>query len=337
MGATTGISWTDATWNPIRGCSKVSPGCKHCYAAGVAARFSGLSKAGKPLAFYGLAKRTPEGPAWTGAVRIIEERLEDPLRWRAPKRIFVNSVSDLFHENLDFGKIGRIFAVMNDARQHTYQVLTKRPARMLEFFASASGRIHALDDKGRVPSHIWLGVSVENQAAADERIPLLYRAPAAARFLSCEPLLEAVKIKGRLLFDPDSSFNPADCTCGHGHGFTRCPNTGGVSGTCHRRGCPCPGFRKRIGGPFDTGIQWVIVGGESGSRARPFDIGWARSLRDQCAVAGVSFFMKQLGAVPLETIAPGCDQFLSTIDRAGADPAQWPEDLRIQQFPEVKP
>jgi protein gp37 len=293
MGTKTGISWTDATWNPIRGCSKVSPGCKNCYAAGVAARFSGLSKAGKPLAFYGLAKRTPEGPAWTGAVRIIEERLEDPLRWRAPKRIFVNSVSDLFHENLDFGKIGRIFAVMNDARQHTYQVLTKRPARMLEFFASASGRIHALDDKGRVPSHIWLGVSVENQAAADERIPLLLQVPAAVRFLSCEPLLEGVNLER--------------------------VDWNGSTGLCVLERAP-------------TRIDWVIVGGESGSKARPFDLAWARSIRDQCAAAGVPYFFKQAGARPV-----CCGEPVILSSRSGADPAEWPPDLQVQQFPEVKP
>jgi protein gp37 len=177
----TGIQWTDATWNPIRGCSRVSEGCRNCYAEVVAARFSGP---GQP--YEGLARRTSTGGArWTGKIMFVEKHLEDPLRWKKPKRIFVNSMSDLFHEGVSDHQLDRIFAVMAKAQRHTFQVLTKRPERMLAY---SNARLLGLP----LPN-VWLGVSVEDQKAADERIPLLLETPAAVRFLSCEPLLGPVQ------------------------------------------------------------------------------------------------------------------------------------------------
>jgi protein gp37 len=258
MSQTTGIEWTDATWNPVRGCSKVSAGCAHCYAETVAARFSGP---GQPYA--GLVD---EKGRWNGTVRLIEDHLEDPLRWKKPRRIFVNSMSDLFHESLSDQDIARVVAVMSHAPQHTFQVLTKRPKRMQAFMS----RVKPLPN-------LWLGVSVEDQAAANRRIPLLIRTPAAVRFLSCEPLLGPVNL------DP-----------------TLCGNCGGDEVNVGEDGTPwcpmCDDEEMGSAGWLDPdGIGWVIVGGESGHNARPMHPTWARSLRDQCARNEVPFFFKQWG------------------------------------------
>lgn len=169
------IEWTDRTWNPIRGCSLVSPGCTNCYAMRQVHRFD---HPGGP--YEGLTRMTEHGPVWTGKVRVVEEALAEPPSWRKPCRVFVNSMSDLFHEGVPAEFIDRVFAVMQLARRHTFQILTKQPHRMA---------LH------RPPANVWLGVSVENQATADERIPLLLQTPAAVRFLSVEPLLEAVDLR----------------------------------------------------------------------------------------------------------------------------------------------
>jgi protein gp37 len=256
MGATTGISWTDATWNPIRGCSRVSEGCRHCYAEMLAGRFSGP---GQP--YEGLAKKVGGEARWTGEVRFIEKHLEDPLRWRKPRRIFVNSMSDLFHERVADEWLDRIFVVMALAPHHTFQVLTKRPERMRAYLAD-QGRLEAIYaewyDLSGAPAeaqewplpNVWLGVSVENQEAADERIPILLQTPAAIRFLSVEPMLSPVNL---LNADEDGL-------------------RGGLLGALH----------------------WVICGGESGPGHRDMLLSWARSLRDQCTGHGVPFFFKQI-------------------------------------------
>jgi protein gp37 len=218
----TKIEWSDATWNPVRGCSRVSEGCRFCYAEAVAARFSGPG-----MPYEGLARMSSRGPRWTGAVRTVPERLVDPLRWRRPRRVFVNSMSDLFHEALSDAQIDEVFAVMALASSHQFQVLTKRPARMRAYLSALDVaervaraamliRPRRREDDDRVLDEIstnvlwgarlgggfeargfhrwplpqvWVGVSVENQATADERIPLLLETPAAVRFLSVEPLL----------------------------------------------------------------------------------------------------------------------------------------------------
>ncbi|MCC7369860.1 MAG: phage Gp37/Gp68 family protein [Chloroflexi bacterium] len=251
MSDNSAIEWTDATWNPVTGCSKVSEGCRNCYAEALSLRFG---RSTKPWA----AQFADEN------VVLHPDRLDYPLKWKDARRIFVNSMSDLFHENIDDGFVCRVFKVMGAASHHTYQVLTKRPARMQALIQRWSDAFHGkrLDsDQGEntwPPPHIWLGVSVEDQKTADERIPLLLNTPAAVRFLSCEPLLASIDLC-------QAAGAPTD----HAHGFA------------------CRTFLRDL--------HWVIVGGESGPRFRPLDLDWARSLRDQCISADVPFFFKQVG------------------------------------------
>jgi protein gp37 len=244
------IEWTDATWNPVRGCSVVSEGCRNCYAMAVAARFSG---SGMP--YEGLAYRNESGAHWTGETRLIQEHLEDPIRWRKPRRIFVNSMSDLFHESLSETQIQNVFSVMESARHHIYQILTKRPQRMFDFVKKFDDWLkYASDYPGQLSfaerfAHVWLGVSCEDQKTADERIPLLLQTPAAVRWISAEPLLEWIDVTEYL------------------------------------------GWNKA----HPTKLDWVVAGGESGPKSRPMHPYWIESLRDQCLAADVPFFFKQWG------------------------------------------
>ncbi|HZO30024.1 MAG TPA: phage Gp37/Gp68 family protein [Chloroflexota bacterium] len=247
MSDNSAIEWTNATWNPVTGCSKVSEGCRNCYAEALSLRF-GRSK--KPWAAQFAAENVVPHP----------ERLMQPLRWRDSRMIFVNSMSDLFHERVTDDFIGQIFDVMARASHHTFQVLTKRPKRMLDW-------------QHRHPQtplpNVWLGVSVENQDAADERIPLLMQVQAAVRFLSCEPLLGPVDLTDVR----PSEIEHYDILRGRLYGV------------------------GRLAEPQTTypRVDWVIVGGESGPRHRPMDLNWARDLRDQCLEADVPFFFKQVG------------------------------------------
>lgn len=257
MGKTTGIEWTDSTWNPIRGCSRVSEGCRNCYAESVAARFSGPGQAYEGLAeFRVIGKDTSQEhtePRWTGEVRLIESHLRDPLRWKEPRKIFVNSMSDLFHEKVSADWIGEIFRTMLLAKQHMFQILTKRPDRMRGWFRDYYSN--------QLPSkNVWLGVSIEDQETANERIPMLLMTPAAVRFVSYEPAL-----------------GPVD--------FTRIRHPDNPDIPIHSLKCVVPKH-----------LDWVICGGESGPRARPMHPEWARTVRDQCSAAGVPFFFKQWGA-----------------------------------------
>ncbi|MBX6396585.1 MAG: phage Gp37/Gp68 family protein, partial [Alicyclobacillaceae bacterium] len=281
----------DMTWNPVRGCSKVSEGCRNCYAMHQAHRFSGE---GKP--YDGLTRTTSHGPEWTGNVKLIHDVLPQPLKWKKPRRVFVNSMSDLFHEALPDEFIDRVFAVMALAEWHTFQILTKRPKRMHEYMKTGSRWeyvLHAANQIRPTPNlsdwplpNVWLGVSVENQKAADERIPFLLQTPAAVRFLSCEPLLGPVDL---------SEFKPFGCKP-----------------------------REAIGCP-EPAIDWVIIGGESGPRARPMYPEWARSLRDQCQESGVPVFVKQLGSAWAKQTGAK--------DAKGGDWDEWPEDLRVREWP----
>jgi protein gp37 len=215
------IEWTDATWNPVRGCTKISPGCAHCYAERFAERFRGV----------------PGHPFEQGFdLRLVSQKLDDPLRWKKPKRVFVNSVSDLFHEGVPDDYIAEVADVMVHADWHTYQILTKRSARMRDLLKT---RLRVAASK----PHIWWGVSVENKKYGLPRIAHLRSSPAVVRFLSVEPLLEDL---GAMKLD---------------------------------------------------GINWVIVGGESGIGARPMERKWVVSIRRQCRLHGIPFFFKQWGGV----------------------------------------
>lgn len=180
MANQTKIEWTDVTWNPLRGCSRISAGCQNCYAERIATRFSGPG-----MPFEGLVERTPAGVRWNGKIKPVPEALSKPETWKRPRKVFVNSMSDLFHENAPTEYIFQIFDVMMRVDRHIYQVLTKRPDRMNTVVAEYLRRkaLHSL------PEHIWIGVSVEDQDTANLRIPVLLQTPARIRFLSCEPLL----------------------------------------------------------------------------------------------------------------------------------------------------
>lgn len=278
----TKIEWTDRTWNPVTGCTKVSPGCDHCYAETFAERWRG----------------TPGHHFQTGFdITLRPERIKLPLSWNKPSRVFLDSMFDPFHEDIPDNYLAQIFAVMALTPQHTYQVLTKRHARMRallnrrDFAVAVRTEMYVLDrdttlsvDEVWPLPNLWLGVSVETQQWADIRVPMLLETPAAVRFLSCEPLLGLVDL-GRWLRPVPGCGHVAseDGTCGHPDAFTP---------ECHRW-ADCPARQK----PDDWhGLDWVIVGGESGPRARPLHPDWARQIRDACDIAGVPFFFKQWGA-----------------------------------------
>lgn len=251
MADKTGIEWTEATWNPVTGCDKVSDGCTNCYAESIAHRFDG----------------TPAYPNGF-AVTLRPERLDMPLRWKRPRRIFVNSMSDLFHNQVPDDYIAHIWAVMAWSPAHTFQILTKRHGRMRVLLSSSDfkskvddawydfGRRYNMAAKVGHPGHpydrwplpnVWLGVSAENQQWADIRIPALLDTPAAVRFISAEPLLGPLSIFASSKIDRD------------------------------------------------PGLDWVIAGGESGRGARPMHPDWVRALRSECSFNGVPFLFKQWG------------------------------------------
>ena len=350
----TGIQWTDEVWNPVIGCTPVSPGCLNCYAATMANRMRAMPQAkdyhdrvttvgynGVPCGFrtVRIAEVKNGRAVFTGDVRCLEHKLGEPLSWKKPRRVFVNSMSDLFHESVPFEFIDRVFAVMALCPRHTFQVLTKRPERMAEYLLATGGKVNgkSLDREGHVGlaamgitfeaqdaglkhvgkgvqlhrdgelvkwplPNVWLGTSCENQATADLRIPHLLACPAAVRFLSCEPLLGPIDLTRFLDLDP-----------------------------------------LRIGVPnaFVNRPDWVIVGGESGPNARMCDIEWVREIVKQCAGSGVPCFVKQLGAAPYSSVschpsmvhaAPNSRGW-PLLDPKGGDPSEWPEDVRVRQMP----
>lgn len=272
------IEWTNATWNPVVGCSKVSEGCRHCYAMKVAHRNAAMGSE----RYKGLTEKRSSGVEWNGAIRTVPQILDQPLRWKRPRKIFVNSMSDLFHPDVPFEFIRDVFLVMGKAHQHTFQILTKRPERMLEWFQWMPGYGDAMRGGESMTTHeeilpwplpnVWLGVSVENQQTADERIPLLLQVPAAVRWLSMEPLLGPMNIQ-QYLYNTITSFTPTSVSL-------LTDGTVGLNGNVN---------------DMTPRLNWVVVGGESGPKARPMHPDWARSLRDQCTAAGVPFFFKQWG------------------------------------------
>ena len=309
MAGKTNISWATHVWNPSVGCTRVSSGCSHCYAFALHDRWYAANL--KATDEISIVEPRPTGSERIALVRQVEptalpfpaqydlpfskvqllpDRLDAPLRWKKPRRIFVDSMSDLFHEDVPDEFIDRVFATMAMAPRHTFLILTKRPERMRDYAGNEARPVHfssgdrSIADastatkvlwaaqemcEGGVPykeypngidmewplPNVWLGVSVEDQATADERIPLLLRTPAAVRFASAEPLLGPVNV---CLSDTQR------CWCGE-----------------IRMNCDCPR------------IDWLIVGGETGKGWRPMNLDWARSLRDQCQAAGVPYFYKQ--------------------------------------------
>ena len=312
----TKIEWTDATWNAVTGCTKVSDGCRFCYAEVTAKRFWATQY--PDVVFKNGSCR----PRRFTDVQCHDDRLSQPLRWRKPRRIFVNSVSDLFHPKVPKEFIGRVFAVMAEAKHHIYQILTKRPERMLELLGPDSWMAGKLGRGVWCPTHpeklhrnVWLGVSVEDQATADERIPLLLDTPAAIHFVSYEPALGPVDFDKLLSRD--------------------CPNCAGMAETVN--GWPCV-FCRETG---ERWVDWIIVGGESGHGARPFNLAWPRRTIQQCHDAKVMVFIKQLGARPCHPMAvapfdqPGAR--LNLRHAKGGDMKEWPDELRVREFPELPP
>lgn len=321
------IEWTDATWNPVTGCTRVSPGCANCYIERT-----------PPFRIEG--RRFVNG---TTGVRLHPDRLEQPMRWRKPRRVFVCSLADLFHEDVPEAFIFDVFEAMARAPQHTFQVLTKRPERAREILSDAGGHPTFLEllshhSGGRwwphvLPPHIWLGVSIEN-ARHTWRADVLREIPAAVRFISAEPLL------GSLVHPPADRIRRKRAAEPDGRGGLR-----RVAGT------------ELYAEPLDlTGIDWLIVGGESGPGARPLKLEWARELVDACYAESdregdslrPAVFVKQLGARPVErfdgtatlrdrsttnayTLEP-----LKLRDRKGGDWTEWPADLRVREMPTVR-
>lgn len=254
----TKIEWAEKTWNPITGCTKISPGCANCYAERMSKRLAGRCGYDKDNPFQ---------------VTLHVDRLDEPLKWRKPQMVFVCSMGDLFHELVPFPQIKEIWNIMAKAQKHTFLVLTKRSKRMLEFTQWMAGADHI--STAEWPRNVWLGVTAENQEKANERIPILLQIPAAKRFVSVEPMLGSVDLED--WFESSQFCN----ACGSVQLETD-------DTSCRR----CGDIRTR---PGKNGLDWVICGGETGPGARPMHPDWARSLRDQCVSAGVPFFFKQQG------------------------------------------
>jgi len=304
MSGSTKIEWTDITWNPVRGCSIVSAGCTNCYAMKQAHRFSGQGQA-----YEGLTRLTRGGPVWTGDVKLVPELLSRPLSWRSPKRIFVNSMSDLFHENVPLEFIAEVFNVMASAtancgkrhvhdlecwqgEPHTFQVLTKRPERMFKVISKELQQYADMHMPGDCPlsialeswplKNVWLGVSIEDQKTAEERIPYLLQTPAVVSWTSAEPLLGQV-------------------------------NLSAIKGV--------------------ENFGWVVAGGESGFGARPTCLSWIQDIVRDCRNMDIPVFVKQLGTKPYINATSGDHEYLTLQDRKGGDISEFPSYLRARDFP----
>ena len=311
MSDKTAIQWTDRTWTPLTGCTRVSLGCDHCYAFQLHDQRHIAWKRGRwPTA-------PPQYHQPFSTVQLLPDRLIEPLRWRTPSRVFLTSMGDVFHEDLPEKYLAEIFGVMARTPQHTYQVLTKRPERMARLLNDLEWveLVAYYADWGETffpwpLPNVWLGTTVENEAAARARLGYLRQCPAAVRFLSMEPLLEAVNLDFWFGLRPGYEWRP--CVCAEISPVDR----------------PCITCVARQDLAAASGISWVIIGGESGPHARPFDLAWARDLIGQCRAAGVPVFVKQLGAVwAKESGAKHAH---------GGNPDEWPEDLRVREWPTVK-
>lgn len=257
--ADTSIEWTDRVLNPTSGCDSVSPGCDNCYALGMAKRLKAMGQPG----YQRDGDPRTSGPGF--GLTLHPEKLDQVRRWKKPAMIFLNSMSDIFHEEVPDEYLARVWATMAETPQHTYQILTKRHGRMRSLLNRPSFRDNLVDGGATWPMrNVWLGVSVEDQKWADIRIPALLDTPAAVRWISAEPLLGPITLRQQeWIHEPDCLIHN-DCVCW--------PN-------------------------YDAHLDWVVVGGESGPGARPMRPEWARSLRDQCSESGVPFLFKQAGSV----------------------------------------
>jgi protein gp37 len=346
------IEWTDSTWQVSGGCDRVSEGCRNCYAERLVGTRQRHLEGRRSLT----AVRGDGRPHWTGEINLYPQNLDVPFRWERPRRVFVDSLSDLFHGGVPFEHVDKVFAVMALCPRHTFQVLTKRPERMREYLSLPSvavrwqrasvalgmgaegvGSIAMNRIEDAVLPNVWLGTSAEDQETADRRTQELAGCPAAVRFLSCEPLLGPV--------DLDLSYPCPACGARGGGRDSGPASMDDGAWDCSR----CEGTGAI---PFGNIPEWVIVGGESGPSARACDLRWVRDIVAQCRRAGVPVFVKQLGSVPVmdeaEWRALGTSPMLnaanhakapaSTVpilmrDRKGGDMAEWPADLRVREFP----
>lgn len=335
----THIEWTDETWNPMIGCDRVSPGCQGCYAITTARIRESNPNPKVAAAFAGTVHRTEDRVDWTGQVNLLHDRLTQPLRWKTRRKIFVNSMSDLFHQAVPDHFIAQVFAVMALTPHHTYQILTKRHARMRSLLTSSAFRLacenaqdtlmgdpatpgiprHKRDayrkkwwsDFAQPLKNVWMGVSVENQEWADIRIPALLDTPAAVRWISAEPLLGPIDLFGKVV---------------RGHRPTL---------TYWLDGRPIPGETRTT----DTGLQmtgfatgpkldWVVCGGESGPGAHPMHPQWARKLLTQCHHSNVPFLFKQWGQWgPMAPLVDGKFAFGGGMTMADDGTLYQPDDL----------
>lgn len=283
------IPWTEMpgykgeTWNPTIGCTKVSAGCKNCYAEAMARCLVGMGQENYAAVMEGM--KTTDGKRgtlhWSGNVMCLPGRLDIPSRWRDPHMVFVDSMSDLFHAKVSIGFIVQVFEVMGSCPRHIFQVLTKRPERMAGVMTEVLAKMKQYGWNGKPLPNVWLGVSVEDQDTAKERIPWLQSTPAALRLISYEPALENV-----------------------------------------------------IWPPL-TGIDWMIIGGESGPRARVFDPEWARKAMYAADIQGLAVFMKQMGARCVKNPGTDYEQRIKHKHTKGGDMAEWPPYYRRREWPEI--
>lgn len=299
------IEWTGQSWNPIVGCSIKSTGCKVCYAMPMAARLAAMGIE----QYKGLTEKTKTGAVWTGKIAFAKSVFEAPLKRKKPETYFVNSMGDLFHEDVPFAWVDKVFAVIALCPHHIFQILTKRSDRMLEYMRqercdeinSHAGELMDWQEMPEVswpPANAWMGVSAENQDRWDERVPDLLKTPAAIRWVSVEPMLEHINAQQIFLKDEERIVEPL---------------TGDWQDGVVDAGDRLVGVDSKYGsGPK---VDWLVCGGESGHRARPFKTEWMQSLLEQAKASGTAFFAKQTG---------------------GASKSKLPEipaDLLIREFP----
>lgn len=277
------IEWTEKTWNPTTGCDLLSPGCNHCYAKTMSHR---LMMMGQPKYSNGFG------------LTLHPSTLDLPTTWRKPTMVFVNSMSDLFHDQVPLSYIQQVFSVMRETPQHTYQILTKR-----------SGRMWAVSDQIDWPDNVWMGVSVESPKYI-QRVVHLLNTNAKVKFVSYEPALEYVNFEYPLELWPNG---PPMC--------------------CSGIECGCMG--KPTEPPLLYGLDWIIVGGESGPGARPFDLDWARGVVGVCKGTRVKCFVKQMGSNPYDSslTATGESKIIKLKDKKGGDMSEWPQDLHVREMP----